>query len=201
MSLSKAAGVKVVIAGPFNAGKTTLISTLSEIPVVSSERNVTSYGADADEQTTVAIDFGRMTVPPTGDEPGTHLYLFGTPGQVRFDYIWDVAAQGMLGLALIVDASKPETWNDAASILGYFKRRSDRPFLIGANRSTSPEENARIAAALKIAPELVRPVQAVEKESAKSLLIGLLELILIEQLVFERDIHGIAPTLEIGTGS
>jgi uncharacterized protein len=194
------AGVKVVISGPYNAGKTTLISTLSEIPVVNSERTVTSPESGMAEQTTVAMDFGRLTIPPADGEPGTHLYLFGTPGQARFDYMWDVSAQGMLGLALVVDATKPDTWDDAAHILAYFNERSDRPFVVGANRAQSPDDVAHLATALGVTPELVRPVQAVEKESAKALLIGLLELILIEQLVFERDARSIEPTLEIGSG-
>ncbi len=200
MSRISPAGVKVVISGPYNAGKTTLISTLSEIPVVSSERTVTSPESGQAEQTTVAMDFGRMTIPPMEGEPGTHLYLFGTPGQARFDYMWEVSAQGMLGLALVVDATQPQTWADARHILGYFRDLSDRPFLIGANRSRSPDDVAELAAALGVTPELVRPVQAVEKESAKALLIGLLELILIEQLVFERDAQSVEPTLEIGSG-
>lgn len=200
MSMSAAAGVKVVIAGPFNAGKTTLISTLSEIPVVSSERTIVSESG-SQEQTTVAMDFGRLTIPATDEDPATHLYLFGTPGQARFDYMWDVSAQGMLGLAIIVDGTRPETWDDARSILKYFNERSDRPYVVGANRTDSVEAMAHLAEALDIAPDLVRPVQAFDKESAKAFLIGLLELILIEQLVIERESAAVAPTLEIGTGA
>ena len=95
---------KMVITGPFSSGKTAFIGAVSEIDVVSTERRISSSAEQIKETTTVAMDFGRITV---GDD--LVLYLFGTPGQRRFDFMWDILSQGMLGFVVMVDSTKPET--------------------------------------------------------------------------------------------
>ncbi len=81
--------VKMVITGPFNSGKTEFVRSISEIDVVSTERKLTSEAErDVKEDTTVAMDFGRITV-----DNDLVLYLFGTPGQRRFDFMWEILAQ------------------------------------------------------------------------------------------------------------
>jgi len=87
--------VKMVITGPFSSGKTEFIKSISEIEVVSTERDISKNTQEAESkgQTTVAMDFGRITV----DDELT-LYLFGTPGQRRFDFMWEILAEGMLAL-------------------------------------------------------------------------------------------------------
>jgi len=84
--------VKMVVTGPFNAGKTEFIQTVSEIDVVSTERKISSPQERVKETTTVAMDFGRITV-----DESLVLYLFGTPGQKRFDFMWEILSEGMLG--------------------------------------------------------------------------------------------------------
>src|SRR5664279_6028877 len=89
--------VKMVITGPFSSGKTEFIRSISEIDVVTTERGISSEAErTVKESTTVAMDFGRITV-----DDDLVLYLFGTPGQRRFDFMWEILAEGMLGLSLI----------------------------------------------------------------------------------------------------
>ena len=77
--------VKMVVTGPFSAGKTEFIRTISEIDIVSTERKVTDETKSVKEETTVAMDFGRITV-----DEDLVLYIFGTPGQKRFDFMWEI---------------------------------------------------------------------------------------------------------------
>ena len=77
--------VKIVVTGPFNSGKTELIRSVSEIDVISTEKKITSEIEKIKESTTVAMDFGRITV-----DDDLILFLFGTPGQKRFDFMWEI---------------------------------------------------------------------------------------------------------------
>lgn len=168
--------VKVVVAGAFGAGKTTFISALSEIPGLSSETVVTDESASVKSSTTVAMDFGRIIVPAVHDAPAIELYLFGTPGQERFDFMWDIAARGMAGLVLMVDASAPDTWDDSRKILTYFQKASDAPVTIGMNRSgKGASVAADLAAHLGLAStRTLVPCQASNRESAKRVMLNLL---------------------------
>src|SRR3712207_3217009 len=110
--VDRARSLKIVVTGPFGAGKTSLISTISEIDVLSTEKGVTDRPQADKPKTTVAMDFGRLTID---DE--LSLYLFGTPGQKRFDFMWEILAEGMLGFIVLVDASRPDAASEAAEIL------------------------------------------------------------------------------------
>jgi len=125
---------KIVVTGPFDAGKTTLIRTISEIAVVSTERDVSSYdrgveGRRHSGRTTVAMDFGRVAL--TDD---LALHLFGTPGQERFEFMWDILAEGMLGFVLVVDASRPETIADARDQHLHFRGLAEVPLVVAVNK-------------------------------------------------------------------
>ena len=85
--------VKMVVTGPFNAGKTEFIRSISEIDVVSTERKISSEYERVKEATTVAMDFGRITV-----DDDLVLYLFGTPGQKRFDFMWEILSEACWAL-------------------------------------------------------------------------------------------------------
>ena len=121
--------VKVVITGPFNAGKTTFIRAVSEIAVLSTERQVSESSAEGQGETTVAMDFGRITI---SDE--VVLYLFGTPGQERFSFMWETLSEGMLGFVVLVDGTSADSVRDAAGVLGFFTEMSDVPFVVAANQ-------------------------------------------------------------------
>src|SRR5574337_1561765 len=96
--------VKMVVTGPFSSGKTQFIQAVSEIDVVSTERKSSSEAERVKDSTTVAMDFGRITV-----DAELVLYLFGTPGQKRFDFMWEILSEGMLGFVVMVDSTRPET--------------------------------------------------------------------------------------------
>jgi len=169
---------KMVITGPFAAGKTEFIGAVSEIDVVSTERKISSDAERIKETTTVAMDFGRITV---GND--LVLYLFGTPGQRRFDFMWDILSQGMLGFVIMVDSTKPETFREAKRILETFEGYSATPYVVAANKQDLADawepEDLRII--LRLRPEVkILPCVARDKESVKNVLLELLYSILAE---------------------
>ena len=170
--------VKMVITGPFNAGKTEFISSVSEIDVVSTDRKISSQVERIKDTTTVAMDFGRITV-----DNDLVLYLFGTPGQKRFDFMWEILSEGMLGFIVMVDSTRPETFREARSILETFRAYAPTPYVVAANKQDCEDawdlDDMRIALRLNHRMKLVNCV-AREKESVKSVLLELLYSILEE---------------------
>lgn len=118
--------VKIVVTGPFSAGKTTLIRTISEITVLGTERDVTDESAAIKPKTTVAMDFGRISV-----EGGYTLHLFGTPGQQRFDVMWEILSEGMIAFILLVRADDPRSLEESRNILQAFRSYADVPHVVG----------------------------------------------------------------------
>lgn len=171
--------VKMVITGPFSAGKTSFIGAVSEIDVVRTERKISSSAERVKETTTVAMDFGRITVD---DE--LVLYLFGTPGQRRFDFMWEILSEGMLGFVVLVDSTKPETFREAKRILETFQSYANTPFVVAANKQDHedawPPEDLRIILRLDGSVKVL-PCISLQKESVKNVLLELLYSIL-EQL-------------------
>lgn len=172
--------VKMVVTGPFSAGKTEFIRSISEIDVVSTDETISpgseEYGVK--EQTTVAMDFGRITV-----DDDLVLYLFGTPGQRRFDFMWEILAEGMLGFVVMVDSSRPETFREAMTILETFRAYAPTPYVVAANKQDLPDawsvEDLRVA--LRLDPEIkMLPCVATDRESVKAVLLELLYSILEE---------------------
>jgi uncharacterized protein len=164
--------VKVVVTGPFNAGKTTFIKAVSEITVLSTERQVSDSSREGGGETTVAMDFGRITV-----SDDVVLYLFGTPGQSRFSFMWETLSEGMLGFVLIVDAQSPQTLEDAREMISFFRDMSDVPFVIAANKVAPEdiEQLQQVRSDLQLDPKVpLLPVDARDRDSVKSVLLGLL---------------------------
>ena len=169
----------MVITGPFSSGKTEFIRSISEIDVVTTERGISS---DTERQvkdyTTVAMDFGRITV-----DDDLVLYLFGTPGQRRFDFMWEILAEGMLGFVVMVDSTKPETFREAKSILETFKAYAPTPYVVAANKQDLQDawniDDLRIALRIEEGIKLL-PCVASEKDSVKEVLLELLYSILEE---------------------
>jgi uncharacterized protein len=171
--------VKMVITGPFSSGKTEFIRSISEIDVVSTEAGITSQAERAvKEATTVAMDFGRITV-----DDDLVLYLFGTPGQRRFDFMWEILAEGMLGFVVMVDSTKPETFREAKSILETFRAYAPTPYVVAANKQDMKDawntDDLRIALRIEEGVKLL-PCVASDKESVKTVLLELLYSILEE---------------------
>jgi small GTP-binding protein len=164
--------VKVVVTGPFNAGKTTFIKSVSEITVLSTERQVSDTSGEGAGETTVAMDFGRITV-----SDDVVLYLFGTPGQSRFSFMWETLSEGMLGFVLLVDAVAPDTFEDARGMIAFFTEMSDVPFVVAANK-VGPDDVAQlqqVRADLELDPNVpLLPVDARDRDTVKAVLLGLL---------------------------
>jgi len=125
--------VKILVAGGFGVGKTTAVTTISEIAPLTTEAQMTSAGAGVDNgslvpgksTTTVAMDFGRITI-----DESVKLYIFGTPGQDRFGFMWRDLAHGALGALVIVDDRRLD---DSFSAVDYFEGMG-LPFVIAVNR-------------------------------------------------------------------
>jgi small GTP-binding protein len=171
--------VKMVITGPFSSGKTEFISSISEIDVVTTERGITTAAEKTvKDTTTVAMDFGRITV-----DDDLVLYLFGTPGQRRFDFMWEILAEGMLGFVVMVDSTKPETFREAKSILETFRAYASTPYVVAANKQDMPDawntDDLKIALRIEDNVKLL-PCVAKDKESVKTVLLELLYSILEE---------------------
>jgi len=170
--------VKMVVTGPFNAGKTAFIRSVSEIDVVSTERKISSEAERIKETTTVAMDFGRITV-----DDDLVLYLFGTPGQKRFDFMWEILSEGMLGFIVMVDSARPETFREARGILNTFRAYAPTPYVVAANKQDMDDawtvDDLRIA--LKLDPNIkMLPCISTDKEMVKKVLLELLYSILEE---------------------
>ncbi len=171
--------VKMVITGPFSSGKTEFIRSISEIDVVTTERGISSETERAvKDSTTVAMDFGRITV-----DDDLVLYLFGTPGQRRFDFMWEILAEGMLGFVVMVDSTKPETFREAKSILETFRAYAPTPYVVAANKQDVTDawntDDLRIALRIEEGVKLL-PCVASNKDSVKAVLLELLYSILEE---------------------
>jgi hypothetical protein len=170
--------VKIVVTGPFNSGKTEFIRAVSEIDVVSTERRISAEAEKIKESTTVAMDFGRITV-----DQDLILYLFGTPGQRRFDFMWEILSEGMLGFIVMVDSTRPETFREARSILQTFRAYAPTPYVVAANKQDRPDawdlEDMQVV--LRLDPNIkLLPCTAKKKDSVKNVLLELLYNILEE---------------------
>ena len=170
--------VKVVVTGPFAAGKTTLIRTISEITVLSTERGVTDSTRKRKAETTVAMDFGRITI-----DRDLVLYLFGTPGQDRFDFMWEILGEGMIGYLLLVDAEREDSVQEAAGILDVFRTMARVPYVVALNRAAGDDHALveSVRARLDVPSDVaVLTCDATDKESVKNVLLALLYAVLDE---------------------
>lgn len=167
--------VKIIVAGGFGAGKTTLVASVSEITPLSTEEVMTEASCGVDDlggvehktTTTVALDFGRITI-----NSDVVLYLFGTPGQDRFWFMWDELAEGALGAVVLADTRRLDTCFHAVD---FFEQRGV-PFVVAVNRfegsAAYREEEVREALDVSVEVPIVM-ADARERESCKKVLVEL----------------------------
>jgi len=169
--------VKIVIAGGFGTGKTTMVSSVSEIPPLKTEELLTEAGVHVDDlagiegkdTTTVALDFGRITI-----NTSVVLYLFGTPGQNRFWFMWDELAHGAIGAVVLVDTRRLDS---SFPSIDFFEHRGI-PFIVAVNCFDGGQlytvDEVRHALDLDDAIPVVL-CDARNRESSKTVLVGLIE--------------------------
>jgi hypothetical protein len=124
------------------------------------------------------MDFGRITV-----DDDLVLFLFGTPGQKRFDFMWEILSEGMLGFIVMIDSTRPETFREARSILETFRAYAPTPYIVAANKQDLPDawELEDIRLALRLDPKIkILSCTAKKKSSVKTVLLELLYSILEE---------------------
>jgi uncharacterized protein len=181
--------VKILVAGGFGVGKTSMVGAVSEIRPLRTEEHLTDRSVGVDDvsgverktTTTVAMDFGRITI-----RDGLVLYLFGTPGQDRFWFMWDELALGALGAVVLADTRRLA---DSFPSIDYFERRR-LPFIIGVNcfDGAIRYDAEEIRAALDLDPKIPVILCDVRKrESGKQVLITLVEHVLA--VMAERQRH------------
>ncbi len=174
--------MRIVVAGPVGSGKSSLIRTVSEIEPVDTDRRATDVVGQLKRTTTVAMDFGRLQFGPN-----VALHLYGTPGQERFNFMWDILIQKAHAFVLLVSSHRPQDFLPARRILVFMRRRTQVPMVIGLSHADRPNAwpSEEIAVALGYLSPHRRPpmvsVNALDRRSVLNLIKAVIETYATEQ--------------------
>jgi uncharacterized protein len=168
--------MRLVVTGCVGAGKTTFIRSISEIDVVDTDRKATDGAADRKQKTTVAMDFGKLTFSPE-----MSLHIYGTPGQARFNFMWEMLISKADVYILLIAAHRPSELHHARRIMNFMNQCKPIPMLIGITHNDCPgawtQEN--ITLALGYGPDVPQPpialVNANDRDSVAEAIVLLLE--------------------------
>lgn len=166
--------LKLIVAGTVGAGKTTFVANLSEVETVNTD--VFASEELGKPQTTVAMDYGILTFD------GITLHIYGTPGQDRFDFMWEVLCEGALGLVLLVAGDQPQTFPQARNILDFITSRIDVPFVVGVTREDLPDswEAEAVADYFGLPESMTVSVNATSTESCLKVVQTILQMVVTE---------------------
>lgn len=180
--------LKIVVTGAYAAGKTQFIRTISDIDILSTEHEVThTEERKLKQQTTVALDFGKIAI---SDQ--VVLSLFGTPGQRRFDFMWEHLSIGCIGYIVMIDSCRPAHFTEARQLMDRFLNITDAPYIAVANKQDDPAALplSYIRRRLQLPPEIpLLPCAATDRSSVKHVLLALLEHIQRQTVESEREVR------------
>lgn len=160
---------KILVTGPFAAGKTSLIQAISQSPVVTTEVATSGEEAEVKANTTVAMDFGTFALSPLdeGDEL-VHLLMFGTPGQERFRFMTDILKADVDVVTFVVDGHAPATFQEARQMLALVMSDLHVPMVIAVNRCDDAEQARAVADYLGASADVPAiPCQLIDPESGR----------------------------------
>jgi uncharacterized protein len=168
--------MRLVVTGCVGAGKSTFIRNISEIEVVDTDRKATDEVSEMKQNTTVSMDFGKLTFSPE-----MSLHIYGTPGQSRFSFMWDMLIEKADLYILLVAAHRPSEFHHARRIMNFMDQRRSIPMLVGITHADCPDawSSENIALALGYGPEdpqpLMTTINANDRQSIAAAIVLLLE--------------------------
>jgi uncharacterized protein len=168
--------VNVIVSGAHGVGKSAFVRSLSDVAVVSTRRAATDETRLLKPETSVAIDWGRLTVARD-----LTAHLFAMPGGRRFDLLWEILAAGPLGLIALVDSTRPDTFRETIELIAFFERLRPLPFVVAATKQDhpaawSPDE---LRPALRLPADVaILPCVATDRDSCTQVTLDLLDRVL-----------------------
>jgi len=170
---------KILVTGPFSAGKTTLIKYVTSEQLLSKDVKTTDRLAKFKAMTTVGLDFGVLHVDDSLD-----VHLFGTPGQVRFNFMWKLLARGSLGTIFLIDSSSQRAIDEGRLMYEYYRKQSDAPIIIGATKQDLEGAKDIDSLTLELGIHEKHTVIACDprkKEDSKLLVLSLLQQVIFDE--------------------
>jgi signal recognition particle receptor subunit beta len=171
---------KIIFAGPVGSGKTTSISSVSDIMVVGTEAKASDEVALRKTNTTVAMDYGVLNL-----EDGTKVHLYGTPGQDRFNFMWEILSEGAMGLVILIDSLRPDPIGDLETYVNAFRKSISscgEALVIGVTRTEASPQTGLLdriherLMSLKLNVPIFE-VDGRQREDVKQMLLALLAMI------------------------